>query len=103
MFSILAFYRQKNFKSHIPQQEHMQRCLITRTHARTHARTYTAQAQINKNRERHVPDKSSDLFLFWGSLGFFTGGLRFGGFSTLLGLSLSVPEFSEDEKTTING
>lgn len=56
---------------------------------------------INTNKtKRHVPDKSSDLFLFWGSLGFFTGGLRFGGFSTLLGLSLSVPEISEDKKDT---
>lgn len=54
-----------------------------------HAHTHT---DANKNsHKRRVPDESSDLFLFWGSLGFFTGGLRFEGFSMLLGLSLSVP------------
>lgn len=57
--------------------------------------TYTHAHTLEKI---HVPDKSIDLFLFWGSLGFFTGGLRFGGFSTLLGLSLSVPECSEDKE-----
>lgn len=57
--------------------------------------TYTHTHTLKKI---HVPDKSIDLFLFWGSLGFFTGGLRFGGFSTLLGLSLSVPECSEDKE-----
>lgn len=48
-------------------------------------------SSLSPGAELKLSDKSSDLFLFWGSLGFFTGGLRFGGFSRLLGLSLSVP------------
>lgn len=71
--------------------------MIDHTYARMHAHTHI-HTYIEIKTERHVPDKSSDLFLFWGSLGFFTGGLRFGGFSMLLGLSLSVPEFSEDKE-----
>ena len=51
--------------------------------------------------ERRVPDRSRDLFLFWGSLGFFTGGLRLVGFSRSLGLSLSVPETRKHRKTHI--
>lgn len=69
----------------IPASLRLIHWLITYTHAHT-------------LKKIHVPDKSIDLFLFWGSLGFFTGGLRFGGFSTLLGLSLSVPECSEDKE-----
>lgn len=65
---------------------------------KTHTHTVTDHTNTHKYKQRHVPDRSSDLFLFWGSLGFFTGGLRFGGFSTLLGLSLSVPEHSEDKQ-----
>lgn len=70
----------------------------TPTNKNTHTHTVTDHTNTHKYKQRHVPDRSSDLFLFWGSLGFFTGGLRFGGFSTLLGLSLSVPEHSEDKQ-----
>ena len=71
----------------MPDQQ--QKYITDHTHTHTH-----------EYKQRHVPDRSSDLFLFWGSLGFFTGGLRFWGFSTLLGLSLSVPEHSKDKQVS---